>query len=498
MKRFFLSTLLAISAPAFALAPSSVNRDSLDNFRVSVDSNGRYIIDVGGSGKPITTSPATSVPGGRYVGGVTLSPGVRGVQLGSRVFLPIPNSRYGNVALNVASRISGASIVAAAGRCFGNPVCLAATTVGGAVIGEWLANSGYSVNQDGSLSALSDVVNDPQSPALLTGSLNNLFNCNNEGFSGSPQSVCSAIANQRGFRMRDVFLHPGPVLVCELGAGNRVYLNCTKSKPESVTIDSIAEQLAATNNLTNVLLELLNNGQSVDIEPLQITGPATVPGETTRETEQKPNPQTGRIDIIERVREIEHELEYDFNTITHKPIETIIEYINGVEVNRITRPFKPRKPPRDRDLDLPDLPDRGDDDDDPPRAQPKPPRTDIDIELVGCGLPNTPKCRIDEDGTPLPVENTHKQDIDRELKTIRDLADNPHDFWPKLPEIEWFFRLPTGCSALELPSFAPYISSLNVCKIQPIFHDLMSVVWIITGIFGSIGIFWRSVFAQSN
>lgn len=248
------------------------------------------------------------------------------------------------------------------------------------------------------------------------------------------------------------------------------------------TLDAVSAALQNTAPPIGVLEQLFLGGEAVEVEPVTVSGPAQIQGETLRETQVVPNAQTGLNDVVETVTTTVNNLTYSDNRVTNKPTTTTT-YVNGRLVSTQTQPLKPpNKPPTNS-----------------PNT-PKPPtiRPDVDINLLGCGLPNTPKCRIDEDGTPSAVDDTHKSDIDDELKGIRDLADNPRDFWPEFRDIEWAFRLPTGCSAVDLPGFAPFIPSINVCKIQPVIHDLLSVVWILSGILGSIGIFWRSVFAQSS
>ena len=55
--------------------------------------------------------------------------------------------------------------------------------------------------------------------------------------------------------------------------------------------------------------------------------------------------------------------------------------------------------------------------------------------------------------------------------------------------------MPTACGVIPVPAFAPFLSEVDICQFQPVFHDLMSVVWVLGGLFGAISMFWRKTFA---
>lgn len=111
-----------------------------------------------------------------------------------------------------------------------------------------------------------------------------------------------------------------------------------------------------------------------------------------------------------------------------------------------------------------------------------------------CGMPGAPPCVIDESGMPT------KNDVDIAMsknpsgiqKDIDDLIKNPAAFFPKLPDLNWSFALPTGCAIISIAAFAPFLTGIDICKFQPIFHDLMSVVWMLGGLFGAISLFMRN------
>lgn len=117
-----------------------------------------------------------------------------------------------------------------------------------------------------------------------------------------------------------------------------------------------------------------------------------------------------------------------------------------------------------------------------------------DIEV--CGLPGTPACKIDETGTPEAKQDTSEADAKKAYKPLEDFVANPTSALPTFPTINWAFTLPSGCAPIALPAFEPWLQEIDVCSFQPMFHDLMSFVWVMGGIFGAIGTFWRNTFSQ--
>lgn len=107
-------------------------------------------------------------------------------------------------------------------------------------------------------------------------------------------------------------------------------------------------------------------------------------------------------------------------------------------------------------------------------------------EIITCGLPDTPPCKIYETGTPSPPEddgeNTFKGLIPNCLKQ------DWRSCFPELPDINWSFSLPSGCGPIPVP-FGKYgFSEVNICPWQGMIHDLMSMLWAAAGLFGAIGI----------
>lgn len=116
-----------------------------------------------------------------------------------------------------------------------------------------------------------------------------------------------------------------------------------------------------------------------------------------------------------------------------------------------------------------------------------------------CGVSGTPPCnvKIDETGTSTSVpELANHEDLAKSPFTpYEQLKNSPSTFWPSLPTINWAFTLPTGCGVISVPAFAPYLDSIDICPWQSLFHEIMSVVWVLGGLFGAISTFWRNTFA---
>ena len=117
-------------------------------------------------------------------------------------------------------------------------------------------------------------------------------------------------------------------------------------------------------------------------------------------------------------------------------------------------------------------------------------------EIEVCGLPGTPACKIDETGTPEAKQDTAEADAKKAIKPLDDFIANPTSALPTFPTINWAFTLPSGCAPIALPAFEPWLQQIDVCAFQPMFHDIMTFVWVLGGIFGAIGTFWRNTFSQ--
>lgn len=116
-------------------------------------------------------------------------------------------------------------------------------------------------------------------------------------------------------------------------------------------------------------------------------------------------------------------------------------------------------------------------------------------DTITCGLPDTPRCKIDETGTETVTEPDTQSAIDEIMGPIIDIASGDLSIFPTFPTINWGFSLPTVCGPIAVPAFEPWLTSINICQFQSTFHDVMGLVWIIGGLFGAIGVFWRDQLA---
>lgn len=115
-----------------------------------------------------------------------------------------------------------------------------------------------------------------------------------------------------------------------------------------------------------------------------------------------------------------------------------------------------------------------------PGEDPNPPDTSTEggasEDIITCGLPWTPACKMDETGTPQPVAtDVYGDPGGPTMEPLNTIIGEP-----PAPEVEWSwtFELPAGCTPFPLPAFAPYMDALDVCQFQPTIHDLVSLMWV--------------------
>ncbi len=102
-------------------------------------------------------------------------------------------------------------------------------------------------------------------------------------------------------------------------------------------------------------------------------------------------------------------------------------------------------------------------------------------EQAACGAPGQPKCRIDESGTP-----DGKGTFDGISKGADEAKKNWTDEIDKWKERKadgwtWTFQLPSGCAPLAMDGYG---FQIDVCRFQPVIHDIMSMVWAIATVWG--------------
>lgn len=115
--------------------------------------------------------------------------------------------------------------------------------------------------------------------------------------------------------------------------------------------------------------------------------------------------------------------------------------------------------------------------------------------IAVCGAPPLPACnvKVDETGTPGAADADSRftqanTDLGKVQTDAQDAFGDHRDI--TLPAWSWTFMFPTGCTPLVLPAFGDL--EIDVCQWQPMIHDLMSVIWVIAGIWGLIHLFMRA------
>jgi hypothetical protein len=117
--------------------------------------------------------------------------------------------------------------------------------------------------------------------------------------------------------------------------------------------------------------------------------------------------------------------------------------------------------------------------------------TTTKVEVKTCGLPGTPPCKIDESGTPSWDKGAPETLVPGVFAGLMACIASPLSCLPTLPSINWAFSLPTSCSVIPLPAFAPFVTQVDVCQFQSVIHDLMSLLWVAAGLFGAVTMVYR-------
>jgi len=110
-------------------------------------------------------------------------------------------------------------------------------------------------------------------------------------------------------------------------------------------------------------------------------------------------------------------------------------------------------------------------------------------EIITCGLPNTPPCKIDETGTPTTA-TIPKAEVDAAkdsgLSKITDLGSIQAPAW------SWTFSLPTGCTAVTVGPFLSQSVVVDLCQYQSLIHDLAALIWVAFTLWACVGMAGRA------
>jgi len=112
---------------------------------------------------------------------------------------------------------------------------------------------------------------------------------------------------------------------------------------------------------------------------------------------------------------------------------------------------------------------------------------------VQCGVAPLPACavKVDETGMGTATDISTTPAIDA-YKPIKDFVNNPDSLGKPMPTINWAFSLPSSCGVIPVGAFSDFLEPIDVCQFQPMFHSIMSMVWMLGGLFGAISLFMKS------
>lgn len=233
----------------------------------------------------------------------------------------------------------------------------------------------------------------------------------------------------------------------------------TPAKTPQEVEDLIAARTSwpANSAVVSAIVEVIGSGENVAVDPVAVAGPASQVVSSSRATD----PATGNVTTTSNV----HNYSYADNRVTISPVTNVtVSSSTGVVLGSNSKPAS--------------------------EAEPQP------VEFP-CGGPGLPACsvKVDEAGVP----NADSLDVEKGKKAEKELDDflrDPDSIIPAFPTINWAFVLPSSCGVIPTPQFAPFFSSLDVCQFQPMFHDVMNVVWMLGGLFGAISLFMKSALAD--
>lgn len=233
----------------------------------------------------------------------------------------------------------------------------------------------------------------------------------------------------------------------------------TTGAPVPKTAQEFADAIAAESGwpsasaIARALNDAIKYGETVQLEPDLITGPAESPG-PKQVTDDGTN-------ITEK--ETKNKYTYDGNKVSNKPetVTTVTDKATGSVVSTTTQTTTPESS--------------------------SPPAPEIDIET--CGLPGKPACKIDEEGTPEAKTDSEyhdkldpfKTEMDSNRDVIGGASDKPFfDGW------SLFFSAPAvvACQPYELPRD---MGSIDACGVVDGVRTIMGYIWALTALYLCIG-----------
>lgn len=439
--RFVVALCAAFSvggAWAFASTPSG-NATTYSGFTAGSGNIGRYVVSTASDGTVLVSSGGRlNVPGG------------------------------GSIPIQVTGSIPRPSAAVAVGRFLGKSLPVLGT---GYALYELAQELGYNVdNGAGGVPVVSQPLTvsgcalDPE--ATQPGYWGTLGSYTNAACGGPFGTVIAHRDSPTACRLSNT------CVANPLSVGYRFWTSSTSDSVQQQprTAQQFADAVAAkttgwptSSALAETVRDALLAGDAVAVENPVVTGPATAPVSTTTTVD----PVTG-------------------NTTT--TVVTISNTYSGPTVTTTTTQTTTVTNPQGAPVGQPTV---------TTTAQPVTPTTAAPEEppslTLPCGIAGLPPCNVAVDETGVATPDTIKNDqADDKLDEWDNFVTNIGDILPEFPAINWAFALPTACGVIPLPAFAPAITEVDVCQFQPMFHQLMTVVWTLGGLFGAISLFMRS------
>lgn len=224
--------------------------------------------------------------------------------------------------------------------------------------------------------------------------------------------------------------------------------------PPTIASDQIIEPYLNGQRYKRTIDDFLNNSsEPVPVQtPSVVTGPSSSVVSVTNST--NPSGETFTTTKTENYN-------YNQDTISFSTSTTTINNTTGASYTNTTNTY----------------------------TNPATPQTNQEIET--CGLPGKPACKLDETGTPTAPEVNPVLDAQNAIKSLSDCVANITSCAPEFPDLNWTFSFPSGCSAISMDAFAPFMTSIDVCRFQPVIHDIMSMIWAAAGLFGAVRLLFR-------
>lgn len=240
----------------------------------------------------------------------------------------------------------------------------------------------------------------------------------------------------------------------------------TKSvTPQPATVEEFEDAIAAKSGwptssaLARATVDAIKSGEALQVDPQTVTGPATSPGPSS--TTHNPTNDTTTVSATT------HHYTYT------GPSVSISTVTNTSTVNNTTQEVISEQETTDNPV-VPDSP-----------AAEETPFT------MPCGLVGMPACavKVDESGTPSDGGTRFDgpgAGVDEQSGILSGLLDTIEEW--DIGSWTWTFALPTGCTPLE--TFLDVV--IDPCQWMAEVHDIMSVLWILTGIAGLFVIYSRA------